>query len=231
MIGIPMSIRYIIGEKRKEDTSRAIITITRNVSVTIPLVALYSNYLRINNILDFTPITALNYSGSLFLILILMDTWFYWWHRALHLPILYEFHRHHHSFRPPTTLSYVAMSYFEFVFENMAYFISPPLIWHLAGHKLHWFPWLSANLILLIWASLFHSDECKFSTRKFNINGPREHHLHHQLGMKNGNFSLIFVHWDYIMGTAINHLKLRSYSPANLPSPAVLEATSEASAR
>ena len=37
--------------------------------------------------------------------------------------------------------------------------------------------------------------------KKFNINGPKEHHVHHANGLKNYNFSLLFLHWDILMGT------------------------------
>ena len=138
-----------------------------------------------------------------FLICLFMDAWFYWWHRLLHTPLLYELHRHHHSFRPTTTLSYVAMSLFEFVFENLMYFGAPPMIWSVAGDKLNLWSWSFSNLLLLTWASLLHSESLQFSLASMNINGPREHHLHHRHGRKNQNFSLIFLHWDFLCGTYV----------------------------
>ena len=135
--------------------------------------------------------------------LVFMDTWFYLLHRLLHTKILYKFHQHHHSYRPTITLSYVAMTLPEFIMENLGYVVLPPILsYKVLGRKMYMSSWLSANLILLIWASLFHSNELKnISTGRYNINGPSDHALHHYYGEKNYNFSLLFTHWDRLFGT------------------------------
>ena len=130
-----------------------------------------------------------------------MDTWFYWFHRLLHTPLFYFIHREHHSFRPPTTLSYVAMSIPEYFGENVGYYMSAPFVWKALGGKLHARSWAFTNFFVAFWASVFHSNSLTFSLRKLNINGPKEHSLHHRYGLKNHNFSLLFLHWDYFMDT------------------------------
>ena len=203
MIGMPLLIRKILGEERDHDSERAITTISRNIFFTLPLVSGYVNLIRTSQIVDFSVPRASVLAKEVFLITLIMDSWFYWWHRALHTRFLYNFHRHHHSFRPTTTMSYVAMSLFEFVFENLMYFAAPPLIWRALGYTLGFWSWAVANIGLLIWASLFHSEKLRFSLAKFDINGPKEHHVHHRYGLKNGNYSLLFLHWDKLCGTYI----------------------------
>ena len=207
LIGVPIFVQWVIGEPHTVDTERARKCVVRNISTLALPAGLYMKFLLREDLLDFGELKIQD-MFSYFILLFFMDTWFYWWHRALHTwPLLYEFHREHHSFRPTTTMSYVAMSLLEFYLENVIYYAVPPLIWY---RKLHVAPWMGANLTLLIWATIFHSNNAQFSTGKFGINGPYEHQAHHRFGLKNGNFGLLFTFWDVMMKTQIcNSLKMR----------------------
>ena len=153
------------------------------------------------NIIETGKIPLRRFIKEVLLQLLFIDTWFYWAHRLLHTKMLYFLHKEHHSFNPTTTMSYVAMSIPEYLTENVAYSIGGPLLWNALGSKLNSRSWAFANALVAFWAAVFHSNSLSFSLKKININGPKEHSLHHSNGLKNYNFSLLFLHWDVLMGT------------------------------
>ena len=98
-------------------------------------------------------------------------------------------------------MSYVAMSVTEYFVENVGYYMTAPFVWHFFGSMLSGRAHALSNAIVAFWAAVFHSSSLKFSLARFGINGPKEHALHHKHGRKNYNFSLMFLHWDRLMGT------------------------------
>lgn len=76
MIIVPLGIRRIIGESRDGDTERAVKTILRNVSLSVPLVSLYTNYIRTHSMLIWTIPGFFVFSRQFLLICFIMDTWF-----------------------------------------------------------------------------------------------------------------------------------------------------------
>lgn len=200
MLGVPYLVMKMSKEKSKH-MNRAILSSTKNWMVGFPINYLFFMWARKNNIIETGKIPLRRFIKEVLLQLLFIDTWFYWAHRLLHTKHLYFLHKEHHSFNPTTTMSYVAMSIPEYLIENIGYYIGGPLLWKILGGKLSSRGWAFANALVAFWASVFHSGSLSFSLKNININGPDEHHLHHKYGMKNYNFSLIFLHWDLLMGT------------------------------
>lgn len=200
MLGVPYLVMKVIGEK-STNMSRAIMSSTKNWLVGFPINYLFFIWARKKNIIETGAIPLRRFIKEVLAQLLFIDTWFYWIHRLLHTKPLYFLHREHHSFRPTTTMSYVAMSIPEYLIENIGYYVGGPLFWKMLGGKLSSRSWAFANALVAFWAAVFHSNSLTFSLRKFDINGPKEHSLHHSSGLKNYNFSLLFLHWDLLMGT------------------------------
>lgn len=200
MLGVPYAVMKITGEKSKH-LKRAMQSSTRNWLIGFPINYLFFLWARENGVIQTGSIPLRRFIKEVLLQLLFIDTWFYWAHRLLHTKQLYFLHREHHSFRPTTTMSYVAMSVPEYLSENVGYYIGGPLFWKMLGYKLSSRSWAFANAVVAFWASVFHSNSLSFSLKQMNVNGPKEHSLHHRYGLKNYNFSLLFLHWDKLMGT------------------------------
>jgi sterol desaturase/sphingolipid hydroxylase (fatty acid hydroxylase superfamily) len=200
MLGVP----YVVMKTNKEKSKhmrRAILSSTKNWMVGFPINYLFFRWAIQKNIIEKGKIPLNRFIKEVLLQLLFIDTWFYWAHRLLHTKMLYFLHKEHHSFNPTTTMSYVAMSIPEYLTENIGYSIGGPLLCKTLGSKLNARSWTFANALVAFWAAVFHSNSLSFSLKKFNINGPKEHHVHHANGLKNYNFSLLFLHWDILMGT------------------------------
>ena len=200
MLGVPYLITKCIGET-SSNMNRAIMSSTKNWLFGFPINYLFFLWARKNHILDSGAIPLRRFIKEVVFQLLFMDTWFYWIHRLIHTKPLFYLHREHHSFRPTTTMSYVAMSIPEYIIENVGYSIGAPLLWKTMGSKLSYRSWSFSNALVAFWAAVFHSNSLSFSLKNLNINGPKEHSLHHSNGRKNYNFSLLFLHWDLLMGT------------------------------
>jgi sterol desaturase/sphingolipid hydroxylase (fatty acid hydroxylase superfamily) len=202
MIGFPLFIQKITGEKRDKHTTRAIKRVLFNVYFTLPFLVLFTNIMFYKNWIDTNFPKVDRVLIEIFAILFFTDTTFYWWHRFLHTKFMYRLHKHHHSFRPTQTIAYVSMSLFEFVFENLSYFCGAPFIGIWLHGSLHVVSWALSMLYILIQGTLIHNSNLKW---KSNIlNSPHAHQIHHQYGSKNGNFGLLTMFWDRICGTVIN---------------------------
>ena len=200
MLGVPYLVMKMTGDKSKH-MHQAIISSIKNWAVGYPIHYLFFMWARKNNIIETGKIPFRRFIKEVLLQLLFIDTWFYWVHRLLHTKPLYFLHKEHHSFNPTTTMSYVAMSIPEYLTENIGYYIGGPLLWKILGSKLNARSWAFANALVAFWAAVFHSNSLSFSLKKININGPEEHSLHHRHGINNYNFSLLFLHWDLLMGT------------------------------
>ena len=133
--------------------------------------------------------------------IVVHDAYFYWAHRAMHLPFLYKrFHLAHHRSVTPTPFAAYSFSVGEAVVMGLfvalwQFFVSSPglvllaflsfqIIRNAMGHagfELHPRWWLSTPL-----------------TRW--INTTTHHDLHHSGGF-NHNYGLYFTYWDRLMGT------------------------------
>ena len=145
--------------------------------------------------------SAAAYLGYLAAILLAHDTWFYWTHRAMHLPRLFKaFHRFHHRTITPTpwtaysfaipeaVVSFLFMPVWlavvptphPVIFTFLAVMILRNAMGH-AGLELHPRGWASHPL--LKW-----------------ISTTTHHDMHHGTSY-NHNFGFYFTWWDKLMGT------------------------------
>lgn len=147
------------------------------------------------------PVTALTFMGYLALILVVHDAYFYWSHRAMHLPALYRtFHRHHHLTITPTAWTAysfdVAEAFVMVLFMPIFLFLIPtpqPVLFTFlaimilrnamghAGLELHPRGWASHPV--LKW-----------------ISTTTHHDMHHGTSY-NHNYGFYFTWWDKLMGT------------------------------
>ena len=200
MILLPLVIQWASNEKWNKETPRALRLIARNIALTIvPLAWIVHGQISMGWV-DFERVGPQRVLAEVCLLLIMVDTIFYFVHRTLHSRLLYPWHKTHHSFRPTQTTCYVAMSLFEFVFENLVYFVLGPVLGRLWG-GLHLYSWGLANLYVLFHGTLIHNSRLTVNLGRMGINSAPNHQLHHKFGQKNSNFGLLFTVWDHLCGT------------------------------
>ena len=142
---------------------------------------------------------------SLPLVLVLHDAYFYWVHRMMHHPVLFErFHRLHHRSRTPTPWAAYAFAPGEAVL--MSGFV-PLLTLFIPIHGTVLFVFLA---IMILRNAMGHSG-VEFHPRGW-VDGPLDvfntvthHDLHHQ--RVRGNYGLYFTWWDRWMGTEFSDYK------------------------
>jgi sterol desaturase/sphingolipid hydroxylase (fatty acid hydroxylase superfamily) len=138
--------------------------------------------------------------GSILLKLFIHDTYFYWTHRAMHLPAVYKwFHKVHHLSANPSPWAAYAFHLLEAILEAGIIVV---LAFILPVHP------LSISLFLLISMIYNGYDHLgyelyskQFSKSKVGkwINTSVNHNQHHQFFT--GNYGLYFLWWDRWMGT------------------------------
>ena len=137
---------------------------------------------------------------SIFIMIGIHDTYFYWSHRLIHIPKLFNtIHKVHHLSNNPTPWA-------SFSFHPIEAIISigyiPIIVFLLPCHPLALFVFLSIMLIISVVGHLGY----EFFSNKFMnnyigkwINPSTFHNFHHK--KSNYNFGLYFTFWDRIMGT------------------------------
>lgn len=145
---------------------------------------------------------------SVVLLLLLHDTYFYWMHRWMHRPGLYELlHAEHHRSHNPTPWAALAFHPLE-AFLEIA--IVPIVVLVLPLHPL---ALLIFSSISLVWNVLGHAGfeffPAHFAEHSFWkwFNTATHHNMHHRRA--NGNYSLYFNFWDRWMST--NHPDYETY--------------------
>lgn len=142
------------------------------------------------------------YFGSIALMVLVHDTYFYWIHRLMHHPRLFRLvHLEHHKSTNPTPFTAFSFHPLESVVE---FGVVPLFALLIPVHT-------SAFFIFTVWSMVFnvlgHSGY-EFSPSGFTrnwffrwFNTPTHHNMHHT--MSACNYSLYFNFWDRLMGT--NH--------------------------
>jgi sterol desaturase/sphingolipid hydroxylase (fatty acid hydroxylase superfamily) len=132
------------------------------------------------------------------------DMWFYWAHRAAHLPIFYAtIHKKHHSFHRPNVFATEYAHPLEDIFVNQLGTVSGPVL--LQTHPV--------VLIFYVATKLYQSMEAHSG---FNLPFPLSiwsvidsmdcapaHDFHHSHNI--GNFGGFFMFWDWICGTDLRY--------------------------
>jgi len=134
---------------------------------------------------------------SIFLVIFVHDTYYYFWHRfVMHHPFFFKhFHRVHHESHNPTILTFYALHPFESFFASL----SAPLSMFLFPLCL---PALAIGTLFHTLQTLYvHGGYEIFPTKKVFpwLNTSVAHNLHHQ--HINVNFSYYFVVWDRLFNT------------------------------
>jgi sterol desaturase/sphingolipid hydroxylase (fatty acid hydroxylase superfamily) len=145
---------------------------------------------------------------SFFLVLFLDDMFFYWSHRAMHLPRFYKiFHKVHHKSTDPSPLTAFAFHPTEAVVEYFVGFILPFLLPLNFGVIIAWqiFSMLN-NVIAHLGYEIYPKGWVKLPILKFKTVSTH-HNMHHQLF--NGNYALYFTWWDKWMGTEFKDYETR----------------------
>ena len=138
--------------------------------------------------------------ASFFIVLFIDDMFFYWSHRAMHLPRFYKFfHKVHHESTDPSPLTAFAFHPSEAVIEQMTGFVLPFLLPLNFVVIIAWqiFSMLN-NVLHHLGYEVYPKGWVKFPLLKYKA-ASTHHNMHHQLF--NGNYSLYFTWWDKWMGT------------------------------
>ncbi|MFA9289722.1 MAG: sterol desaturase family protein [Solirubrobacteraceae bacterium] len=159
----------------------------------------------------YVNISEMGYGYFLFSTVFLIlahDTYFYWMHRAIHHPKLFNlFHKVHHESYNPTPMATFSFHPFE-AFTEFLFIILMSLLLPLNP---------LAIAIFSLWSILFNVAghlgfeffPSGFTQHPFWkwMNTSTHHNLHHQ--KSNRNFGIYFNFWDRIMKT--NHKKYHEY--------------------
>ncbi len=145
---------------------------------------------------------------SFFIVLFIDDMFFYWSHRAMHLPRFYKFfHKVHHESTDPSPFTAFAFHPSEAVIEQMMGFVLPFLLplnfWVIIAWQI--FSMLN-NVMAHLGYEIYPKGWVKFPLLKYKV-ASTHHNMHHQLF--NGNYALYFTWWDKWMGTEFKDYETR----------------------
>jgi sterol desaturase/sphingolipid hydroxylase (fatty acid hydroxylase superfamily) len=147
---------------------------------------------------------------SIFAMLLLHDTYFYWMHRAVHHPkLFFIFHKAHHQSRNPTPFTSFSFDFAEAVVEAA---IIPIMVLILPVHPLAIFLFFNISLAFNVMGHLgYEFLPSWFITHPVLkwVNTSTHHNMHHQKG--NGNYGLYFNFWDTFMKTNHKHYHKKFY--------------------
>lgn len=145
---------------------------------------------------------------SFFLVLFIDDMFFYWSHRAMHLPRFYKFfHKVHHESTDPSPLTAFAFHPSEAIIENMMHFVLPFLLPLHFGTIIAWQIFSMLNNVLgHLGYEIYPKIWVKLPILQFKT-ASTHHNMHHQLF--NGNYALYFTWWDKWMGTEFKEYESR----------------------
>ncbi|MEQ8904299.1 sterol desaturase family protein [Ekhidna sp.] len=137
---------------------------------------------------------------SIFLMILLHDTYFYWMHRMMHHPKIFKWvHRTHHQSTNPSPWAAYAFHPIEAFVEASIIF---PIAFIIPFHRTA----LLAFLVFMIIYNVYGHLGYELYPKGFNkhwlgkwINTSVNHNQHHK--QFTGNYGLYFLFWDRIMGT------------------------------
>ncbi|MEB3359779.1 MAG: sterol desaturase family protein [Synechococcales bacterium] len=133
-------------------------------------------------------------------VLILQDTYFYFWHRLLHHPLLFRhFHQGHHASKDPTPWTSFAFDPPEALIQSLFFvgivFVLP----------LHFGTAIAVLMTMTLWAVFSHLGFRVFPASWFPLwlsrwlIGPAHHVVHHH--RYTTNYGLYFTVWDRLLKT------------------------------
>lgn len=137
---------------------------------------------------------------SFFIVLFIDDMFFYWSHRAMHLPRFYKFfHKVHHESTDPSPLTAFAFHPSEAIIEQLMHVVLPFVLPLNFGVMIAWqiFSMLN-NVLAHLGYEIYPKGWVKLPLLQFKT-ASTHHNMHHQLF--NGNYALYFTWWDKWMAT------------------------------
>jgi sterol desaturase/sphingolipid hydroxylase (fatty acid hydroxylase superfamily) len=151
---------------------------------------------------DFSEKGVVYFAGSVLVLLLFHDTYFYWSHRLMHHPRIFRHvHRVHHLSHHPTPWAAFAFHPLEAVVEAgvipLAVMIIPL---HPLAVAVFLFMMMGYNVLGHLGYETFPKGFVQHPLGKWS-NTSTHHHQHHRAGRY--NFGLYFNFWDRVMGT--NH--------------------------
>ena len=137
---------------------------------------------------------------SIFLMILLHDTYFYWMHRLMHLPKIYKkVHLVHHQSMNPSPWAAYSFHPIEAVVEASVIF---PIVFLIPVHQSA----LMTFLLFMIFYNVYGHLGYELYPKGFNktfigkwINTSVNHNQHHK--HFHGNYGLYFLFWDRLLGT------------------------------
>ena len=138
--------------------------------------------------------------GSIIVLILLHDTYFYWMHRLIHHKKIYKYvHRVHHKSTNPTPLASFSFHPLETILEAL---IFPILIFVVPLHPIALLSVFTFSIIFNVYGhsgfEFFPRGWVHHPILKY-INTPTHHNQHH--GKFKYNYGLYFNWWDRWMGT------------------------------
>lgn len=155
-------------------------------------------YLQINQFpLWYLPVSLLIYS-------LIHETYYYWVHRAMHIPVLYKLmHRQHHSSIAPSPFTAFSFHPLEALVEAL---ILPALLLIIPIHPIV----LGFYLLLMTVSSVINHLDIEIYPEWLQkswlgklLIGATHHHYHH--AEFTTNYGLYYTFWDEWMGTESKH--------------------------
>jgi len=137
---------------------------------------------------------------SIFLLIIMHDTYFYWTHRFMHHPRIFKYvhHIHHHSTNPTPLAVYSFHPFEALVNGGFAYFALFTIPIHLGALLIFLVIFIFTDILLHLGYELFPRNFTRLPFLRW-INTSTHHNMHHQYFK--GNYGLYFNFWDRLMGT------------------------------
>ncbi len=194
-------IQHLLPQKkdywREFIYSMLTISIFVGVAITVFSTSLKTYTLRYDLISDYG---RLYWIFSLVLMILIHDTYFYWMHRAMHIPSIFKYvHKIHHLSTNPSPWAAYAFHPIEAVFEaSVIYLIVFIIPFHTSA--------LFAFLVFMIIYNVYGHLGFELYPKGFNktwigkwLNTSVNHNQHHKFF--HGNYGLYFLFWDRLLGT------------------------------
>jgi sterol desaturase/sphingolipid hydroxylase (fatty acid hydroxylase superfamily) len=146
-----------------------------------------------------------------FLVLVVDDTWFYWTHRAMHHPVLFErMHRVHHESVDPTPFTAFSFHPLEAVVHGIGSLsllaVTMVMPWHPAALAAAGFASILFNVVGHLGYEVYPRGWNRIPVLRWKT--PTLHHyMHHQ--RVGGNYGLYFRWWDKVCGTEFQDFEAR----------------------
>lgn len=137
---------------------------------------------------------------SIFFMLILHDSYFYWTHRAMHHVMLFKYvHRVHHKSNNPTPFASYSFHILESILEGL---IAPIILVIIPTHPLAILIFSSLAFLFNVYGHLGYEIAPRWFRKSFLfeiLNTSTHHNIHH--ARFKGNYGLYFRVWDRLMKT------------------------------